>query len=108
METVRGRWFVNEYSRRNRHADTQLVLAALDRIESGLRGKQTPESVERLRNDLMEMARAIARAKAEIAGVSPADEGDPIGDVSVELDSVVRATDEATSNILAAAAQIQE
>jgi hypothetical protein len=108
METVRGRWFLTEYSRRNRHADTQLVLAALDRIERGLRGEQTPESVERLRNDLMEMARAIARAKAEIAGVSPADEGHPIGDVGVELDSVVRATDEATSNILAAAAQIQE
>jgi hypothetical protein len=108
METVRGRWFLTEFSRRNRHADTQLVLAALDRIERGLRGRQTPESVERLRNDLMEMARAIARAKAEIAGVAPADEGDPIADVSLELDSVVRATDEATSNILAAAAQIQE
>jgi hypothetical protein len=108
METVRGRWFLSEYSRRNRHADTQLVLVALDRIERGLRGRQTPESVERLRNDLMEMAKAVARAKAEIAGVSPADEADPIGDVSQELDSVVRATEEATSNILAAAAQIQE
>jgi hypothetical protein len=108
METVRGRWFLTEYARRNRHADTQLVLAALDRIERGLRGKQSPESIERLRNDLTEMARAIARAKAEIAGVSPVDEGDSIGDVSQELDSVVRATEEATSNILAAAAQIQE
>lgn len=108
METVRGRWFLSEYSRRNRHADTQLVLAALDRIERGLRGRQTPESVEHLRNDLMEMARAIARAKAEIAGVSPAGDSHPIEDVSLELDSVVRATDEATSNILAAAAQIQE
>jgi hypothetical protein len=108
METVRGRWFLSEFSRRNRHADTQLVLAALDSIERGLRGGQTPESVERLRNDLMEMARAIARAKAEIAGVSPADEDNSIGDVGLELDSVVRATDEATSNILAAAAQIQE
>jgi hypothetical protein len=108
METVRGRWFLTEYARRNRHADTQLVLVALDRIERGLRGKQSPESIERLRNDLMDMARAIARAKAEIAGVSPVDEGDPVGDVSQELDSVVRATEEATSNILAAAAQIQE
>jgi hypothetical protein len=108
METVRGRWFLTEYARRNRHADTQLVLVALDRIEHGLRGRQTPESIERLRNDLMEMARTIARAKAEIAGVSPVDEGDAIGDVSQELDSVMRATEEATSNILAAAAQIQE
>jgi hypothetical protein len=108
METVRGRWFLTEYARRNRHADTQLVLVALDRIERGLRGRQTPESIERLRDDLMEMARAIARAKAEIAGVSPGDEGNSIGDVSQELDSVMRATEEATSNILAAAAQIQE
>jgi hypothetical protein len=108
METVRGRWFLNEYSRRNRHADTQLILAALDRIEAGLRGEQTPQSIERLRHDLMEMAKAIARAQHEIAGIAPGGENPAIGDVTLELDSVMRATDEATTSILAAAAQIQE
>ena len=26
METARGRWFLKEYARRNRHADTQTIL----------------------------------------------------------------------------------
>ena len=33
METVRGRWFLAEFARRNRVADTQVLLDALARIE---------------------------------------------------------------------------
>ena len=34
METARGRWFLAEYARRNRNADTATVLEAVARIES--------------------------------------------------------------------------
>ena len=34
METARGRWFLAEYARRNRHADTTMLLKALDRIDA--------------------------------------------------------------------------
>lgn len=34
METARGRWFLAEYARRNRAADTELVLQALARLEA--------------------------------------------------------------------------
>lgn len=34
METVRGRWFLREYARRNRAADTGTLLIAIGRIES--------------------------------------------------------------------------
>ena len=34
METVRGRWFLAEYARRNRHAETDALLKAIGRIES--------------------------------------------------------------------------
>ena len=34
METVRGRWFLSEYARRNRQADTDVLLKAIGRIES--------------------------------------------------------------------------
>ena len=34
METVRGRWFLSEFAKRNRHADTSLILAAIDRVEA--------------------------------------------------------------------------
>jgi hypothetical protein len=41
METARGRWFLHEYARRNRNADTGTVLAAIDRIESLLKSRET-------------------------------------------------------------------
>ena len=34
METARGRWFLGEYGKRNRNADTSMVLDAVARIES--------------------------------------------------------------------------
>jgi|SRR6185312_3152146 len=36
METARGRWFLHEYARRNRHADTKTLLAAIGRLESAV------------------------------------------------------------------------
>jgi len=32
MESSRGRWFLSEYARRNRRADTNLLLSAIDEI----------------------------------------------------------------------------
>ena len=52
METARGRWFLAEYARRNRHADTTMLLKALDRIEGAMRGERSVEPVERIRFDL--------------------------------------------------------
>jgi len=39
METARGRWFLKEYARHNRNADTTLLLAAIERIETALRNQ---------------------------------------------------------------------
>ncbi len=36
METSRGRWFLSEYAKRNRNADTSMVLDAVARIEENL------------------------------------------------------------------------
>lgn len=36
--TERGRWFLAEYAKRNRDADTNRVLAAITRMESAIRG----------------------------------------------------------------------
>src|SRR5216684_1899058 len=36
METSRGRWFLAEYARRNRHADTELLLASMHKITETL------------------------------------------------------------------------
>jgi chemotaxis protein CheZ len=109
METERGRWFLAEYARRNRHADTTMLLTALDRIEAALRGHHGVEPVDRIRFDLVEMAKAIARTKAEIAAIKPdADHHGKFGEATEELDSIVQATESATSNILASAEDVQE
>src|SRR5207302_8864794 len=52
---------------------------------------------------------AISRTKAEIASIKPdADDHGKFGEASEELDSVVMATEAATSDILACAERIQE
>ena len=43
METSRGRWFLSEYAKRNRNADTHMVLDAVARIEHSIAAqKQAP------------------------------------------------------------------
>ena len=42
METSRGRWFLGEYAKRNRNADTRMVLDAVARIEETLAAQQQP------------------------------------------------------------------
>jgi chemotaxis protein CheZ len=109
LETARGRWFLAEYARRNRHADTAMLLKALDRIEAAIGGERSVEPVERIRFDLVEMSKAIARTKTEIASMKPdADHHGKFGEASEELDSVVQQTEAATSDILACAERIQE
>src|SRR3712207_8645249 len=49
METARGRWFLREYARRNRNADTKSVLDALDRLREAVLD-----------------SRALARMKADL------------------------------------------
>jgi chemotaxis regulatin CheY-phosphate phosphatase CheZ len=109
METSRGRWFLAEFARRNRHADTTMLLKALERIEAAVAGERTVGAVDRIRFDLVEMAGAIARTTAEVAAIKPDTERQGrFTQASTELDSVVQTTEAATSDILACAERIQE
>lgn len=108
-ETERGRWFLEEYARRNRNADTDVLLGAIHRLESAVTGDRGGDDVVRFRGDLMDMADAIARTRAEVAALSGADHGESRLTVASEaLDSIVRATERATSDILGAAEAVQE
>jgi len=62
METSRGRWFLGEYAKRNRNADTSMVLDAVARIEQSL-AVQKEESLAAQReatNAQREAAAAVA------------------------------------------------
>jgi len=39
METARGRWFLAEHASRNRHAETRVLLDAIDKLETVVRGR---------------------------------------------------------------------
>lgn len=112
-ESERGRWFLAEYRRRNRTADTDMLLGAISRLETAVTAERTAEAdsdrVGRMRGDLMDMAHAIARTKAEIAAISTADHDQSrLGIASVALDAIIRSTERATSDILGAAEEVQE
>jgi chemotaxis regulatin CheY-phosphate phosphatase CheZ len=108
METERGRWFLGQFARRNRHAETERLLDSLSRIERAVSPGRDSVGIDRFRLDVLEMSRAIARTRAEIAAIKPPETDGRIIEASGELDSIVSATEQATSEILAAAERIQE
>ena len=98
LETARGRAFLAEHTRRNRQADTKLVLQAIEQLERSLRERPGASRAERMRVDLLDMANAIARARMEIAAIKPAEDREgTIGIATDELDAIVGATEKATS-----------
>ncbi|TKT72431.1 hypothetical protein YH63_013885 [Afipia massiliensis] len=86
LETARGRWFLDEYTKRNRNADTAMVLEAVARIERTLaaqKEEQQPqeEPVAQPSNELpeaMAAVRAIVAATRE--SVSAALDGQALTD----------------------------
>jgi hypothetical protein len=64
METSRGRWFLGEYAKRNRNADTGMVLDAVARIEASLAAQKQPATADGLAEALAAIANAVDEARA--------------------------------------------
>jgi hypothetical protein len=71
METSRGRWFLTEYAKRNRNADTRMVLDAVARIEQSLAG-QKEETLAAQREGLAAQQQAADDAAANSAAAAAA------------------------------------
>ncbi|MFB9265813.1 hypothetical protein ACFFWD_22105 [Bradyrhizobium erythrophlei] len=69
METARGRWFLGEYAKRNRNADTRMVLDAVARIEENL-SAQRQAAAEAIQNERLEEALTALRGAVEAAQAS--------------------------------------
>jgi hypothetical protein len=67
METSRGRWFLGEYAKRNRNADTRMVLDAVARIEESLAAQNQPAPESGLKQALIAIGRAIDQAQAALS-----------------------------------------
>ncbi len=108
METDKGRWFLAEFARRNRVADTEKVLGAIGGLERILKRERRPDA-DRIRLDIGEMKEAIERTKREIAQVKlDGPDGSHFDKASNELDAIVIQTETATSDILSSAEKLQE
>ena len=67
METSRGRWFLGEYAKRNRNADTRMVLDAVERIEQTIVAQQQSAEESGLNEALSAIRRAVDKAEAAAA-----------------------------------------
>ncbi len=115
-ESARGRWFLEEFARRNRRADTNLVLAALARVEAVLRGGPAPRLAAADLAALSDIGAALERIAAAVtteAAAAPdvANAAERIQDLAFGLrehtleDSMCDALDAAAREICAACAQ---
>jgi hypothetical protein len=67
METSRGRWFLSEYAKRNRNADTSMVLDAVARIEQNLAAQKDAAPEHVLADALPVIREAVDEARAAVA-----------------------------------------
>ena len=82
METSRGRWFLSEYAKRNRNADTRMVLDAVERIEQSIAAQKQSsqgglmEALGPISSLIGETRNAVAKALPDPLDVlAPAREG---------------------------------
>jgi hypothetical protein len=73
METSRGRWFLTEYAKRNRNADTRMVLDAVVRIEQSL-AAQREEDLQRQESLQREEGLSAQQAAEAVAAAAAAQE----------------------------------
>jgi hypothetical protein len=66
METSRGRWFLGEYAKRNRNADTRLVLDAVARIEESIAAQKQATADNTLADALAAIRVAVGEAQASV------------------------------------------
>lgn len=104
METARGRWFMAEYARRNRHADTQQILGAIHRIE---RVVATPVAQPMAESDIAEATALIADLRIDLERISGRAE-DRASGLAARIEAVAGTILQATESIQEVAWNLRE
>ena len=97
METSRGRWFLTEYAKRNRNADTSMVLDAVARIEQSLTA-QREETLEREASLQREEGLSAQQAAEAVAAAAAAQ--DRLTEALAAIRSSVEAAEESAVEAL--------
>jgi len=111
--TAKGRSFLRRFRRQALGAATEEIRAMLEEFRLSWRQQsQAIEAANRinvLRQELIEMAASIERARQEIAALQPADaDNNKIISATSELDAIVISTERASFEILNAAEKLME
>ncbi|MEI6559991.1 MAG: protein phosphatase CheZ, partial [Rhodospirillaceae bacterium] len=111
--TAKGRAFLRRFRRQALGAATEEIRAMLEEFRLSWRQQsQAIEAANRisvLRQELIEMAASIERARREIAALQPADaDNNKIISATSELDAIVISTERASFEILNAAERLME
>ncbi|MCZ8042473.1 MAG: hypothetical protein O9330_08355 [Beijerinckiaceae bacterium] len=104
METARGRWFMAEFARRNRHADTQQILGAIHRIE---RVVGTPAPQPMAVSDIAEATALIADLRIDLERISGRAE-DRASGLAARIEAVAGTILQATESIQEVAWNLRE
>jgi hypothetical protein len=64
--SARGRTFLAEYTRRNRNADTELLLAAIDKLQGKIAANKAARTSEPVRSELHALLKEISAARDEL------------------------------------------
>jgi len=119
MQNPRGRWFLTEYARRNRAADTNRLLEAIDRLYNaaletrehvadlhGESGKVKPD-LDLLWTGLQEIRDTIDTARRDMAEIKPR-ETEHFASAEEDAAAVATSAERATLDILAAVERLQD
>jgi hypothetical protein len=66
LETARGRWFLAEYARRQRAAESNALMEAIERLEAKVTTERVARETERVRAELADLSGTIAQARDDV------------------------------------------
>lgn len=106
LSTPKGRWFLEEFARRHRAADTQEVISSITRLYDLARETAAEARFGFLYHEMQEMRRAMGEARTAIAAVKP---GEPQNTrPHDELAEIAEAANRAAEDTRHAATRLQE
>lgn len=83
LETARGRWFLEEYARRHRVADTEILLEAIARLGNSIRGAPDKPLADTAPIDAAPSGTAIAESQNAVPAY--ADENETLQQLNLEV-----------------------
>src|SRR5215217_5698697 len=100
METSRGRWFLTEYAKRNRNADTSMVLDAVARIEQSLTAQREETREQEVNLQRLQQEEGVSAQQAAEAVAAAAAAQDRLTDALAAIRNSVEAAEESAVEAL--------